>query len=417
MTGSGVPSVADAVVIGAGAFGLSVAYFLAREGAGRVVVLDRYAPGSQTSPRAAGLFKLIQGDELRTRLAQLAIETVLGFSEETGVHLPVERSGSLLVARTEAHAAMIQREAEQSQRWGVELELIDAVEAQRLAPYLEPEGILAACSIPGDVYIEEPASLLTAYQEAAAKRGVAIFGDTPVTGIRVRDGEVTGVTIPGGEIATPVVVDAAGAWARQVGRLAGASVPVVPMRHQLYITQQIAGIEASYPIVRIIDAAVYVRPARGGIMLGGFESSPLPLDPAERGESFSMDDVPLDFTVLEQLTGLVDRNVPALRQAGVQEHRGGLFTMTADGLFLAGPVPGVRGFWTITGCNGSGFSFSPALGRVLAEWIVHGEPSLDIRALSPERFTRQFADEELVAAAVWQYTHYYTPPEATSVVA
>ena len=408
MTGSGVPSVADAVVIGAGAFGLSVAYFLAREGAGRVVVLDRYAPGSQTSPRAAGLFKLIQGDELRTRLAQLAIETVLGFSEETGVHLPVERSGSLLVARTEAHAAMIHREAEQSRRWGVDLELIDAVEAQRLAPYLEPEGILAACFIPGDVYIEEPASLLTAYQEAA-KCGVAIFGYTPVTGIRVRDGEVTGVTIPGGEIATPVVVDAAGAWARQVGRLAGASVPVVPMRHQLYITQPIAGMEPSYPIVRIIDAAVYVRPARGGIMLGGFESSPLPLDPAERGESFSMDDVPLDFAVLEQLTGLVDRNVPALRQAGVQEHRGGLFTMTADGIFLVGPVPGVRGLWALTGCNGSGFSFSPALGRLLAEWIVHGEPSLDIRALSPGRFSRQLSEDDLVAAAVWQYAHYYSP--------
>uniref|UniRef100_A0A7C2WEB4 FAD-binding oxidoreductase n=1 Tax=Thermorudis sp. TaxID=1969470 RepID=A0A7C2WEB4_9BACT len=408
MTGSGVPSVADAVVIGAGAFGLSVAYFLAREGAGRVVVLDRYAPGSQTSPRAAGLFKLIQGDELRTRLAQLAIETVLGFSEETGVHLPVERSGSLLVARTEAHAAMIHREAEQSRRWGVDLELIDAVEAQRLAPYLEPEGILAACFIPGDVYIEEPASLLTAYQEAA-KCGVAIFGYTPVTGIRVRDGEVTGVTIPGGEIATPVVVDAAGAWARQVGRLAGASVPVVPMRHQLYITQPIAGMEPSYPIVRIIDAAVYVRPARGGIMLGGFESSPLPLDPAERGESFSMDDVPLDFAVLEQLTGLVDHNVPALRQAGVQEHRGGLFTMTADGIFLVGPVPGVRGLWALTGCNGSGFSFSPALGRLLAEWIVHGEPSLDIRALSPGRFSRQLSEDDLVAAAVWQYAHYYSP--------
>lgn len=417
MTGSGVPSVADAVVIGAGAFGLSVAYFLAREGAGRVVVLDRYAPGSQTSSRAAGLFKLIQGDELRTRLAQLAIETVLGFSEETGVHLPVERSGSLLVARTEAHATMIHREAEQSRRWGVDLELIDAFEVQRLAPYLEPEGILAACFIPGDVYIEEPANLLLAYQEAAAKCGVAIFDYTPVTGIRVRDGEVAGVTIPGGQIAAPVVVDAAGAWARQVGRLAGASVPVVPMRHQLYITQPIAGMEPSYPIVRIIDAAVYVRPARGGIMLGGFESSPLPLDPAERGESFSMDDVPLDFAVLEQLTGLIDHNVPALRQAGVQEHRGGLFTMTADGLFLVGPVPGVRGFWTITGCNGSGFSFSPALGRLLAEWIVHGEPPLDIRALSPERFTRQLADEELVTAAVWQYTHYYTPPEATSVEA
>lgn len=409
--GGRVPSEADVVVIGAGAFGLSTAYFLAREGAGRVVVLDRYAPGSQTSPRAAGLFKLIQGDELRTRLARLAIDTVLGFSEETGVPLPVERSGSLLVARTEAHAALILREAEQSRRWGVELELVDAAEAGRLAPYVEPDEIIAACWIPGDVYIEEPASLLGAYQEAAAKLGVAICGHVPVTGIRVRAGEVVGVMTTSGEIAAPVVVDAAGAGAREVGRLAGAEVPVAPMRHQLYITMPVLGMQPSHPIVRIIDAAVYVRPARRGIMLGGFESDPLPLDPAGRDESFSMDDVPLDFAVLERLTGLVERTVPDLRRVGVQEHRGGLFTMTADGLFLVGPVPGVGGLWTVTGCNGSGFSFSPALGRVLAEWIVHGEPSLDIQALSPGRFSRRLSEEDLVAAAVWQYTHYYSPEE------
>ncbi len=340
---SRVPNEADVVVIGAGAFGLSTAYFLAREGAGRVVVLDRYAPGSQTSPRAAGLFKLIQGDELRTRLARRAIDTVLGFSKETGVPLPVERSGSLLIARTEAHAALILREAEQSRRWGVELELVDATEVRRLAPYVEPDEIRAACWIPGDVYIEEPASLLEAYQEAAAKRGAAICGHVPVTGIRVRAGEVAGAVTPSGEIAAPVVVDAAGAWAREVGRLAGAEVPIVPMRHQLYITEPLRGMQPSYPIARIVDAAVYVRPARGGIMLGGFESDPLPLDPAGRGESFSMDDVPLDFAVLERLTGQVERTVPDLRRVGVQEHRGGLFTMTADGIFLVGPVPGVRG--------------------------------------------------------------------------
>jgi len=407
--GGRVPSEADVVVIGAGAFGLSTAYFLAREGVGRVVVLDRYAPGSQTSPRAAGLFKLIQGDELRTRLARLAIDTVLGFSEETGVPLAVERSGSLLIARTEAHAALLLREAEHSRRWGVELELVDTTEVRRLAPYVEPNEIRAACWIPGDIYIDEPASLLGAYQEAAAKRGVAICGHVPVTGIRARAGEVAGVVTASGEIAAPVVIDAAGAWAREVGRLAGAEVPIVPMRHQLYITEPVLGMRPSYPIARIIDVAVYVRPARGGIMLGGFESDPLPLDPAGRGESFSMDDVPLDFAVLEQLTGLVDHNVPALRQASVQEHRGGLFTMTADGIFLVGPVPGVRGLWALTGCNGSGFSFSPALGRLLAEWIVHGEPSLDIRALSPGRFSRQLSEDDLVAAAVWQYAHYYSP--------
>src|SRR5688572_28630409 len=144
---------ADVVVIGAGAFGLSVAYHLTALGAGRVVVLDRYAPGSQTSPRAAGLFKLVQADETRTRLAQLSIRKVTNFEAETGVPLPVVHSGSLLLARTPQHAQMIEDEFWQSAAWDVELELVDATEAHRLMPALQPEGLLAACHIPGDVYI------------------------------------------------------------------------------------------------------------------------------------------------------------------------------------------------------------------------------------------------------------------------
>ena len=187
-------------------------------------------------PKAAGLITSIQANELRTRLAQLAIETVLRFSRETGVERPAERSGRLSIARTQQHAALIQRE--RSRRWGVDGEVIDPLEVQRLAPYIELDGIVAACGIPGDVYIEESGSLFIAYQEAAAKHGWTVIGYTPVSGIRMRQGGVIGVTTPGGEIATPVVMDEARAWARQVGRLAGVTVPVVPMRHQLYTTER-----------------------------------------------------------------------------------------------------------------------------------------------------------------------------------
>ncbi len=116
------------------------------------------------------------------------------------------------------------------------------------------------------------------------------------------------------------------------------------------------------------------------------------------------------MAVLERAAATVTNHVPAVRGAGIAEHRGGLFTMTADGRSLVGPAPELRGFWVITGCNGSGFSFSPALGQMLAEWIVGGAPSMDLSSLAPARFAVTPLDEDrLRAACVWQYAHYYDP--------
>jgi glycine/D-amino acid oxidase-like deaminating enzyme len=404
-------SEADAVVVGAGAFGLSTAFHLARLGVRRVALVDRFAPASQTSPRAAGLFKLVQADETRTHLARLSVHKVTRFKEETGVLLEVVRSGSLMVARTPEHAGFVVDEARQSKAWGVDVQLVDGDEAHRLMPFLEDQGIRAACYTPGDVYIEEPSSLLQAYLEACRGQGVTLIPDTPVTGIRVNRGHVEGVVTRAGEISTGIVVDAAGAWSRAVAELAGAWVPIVPVRHQLYITEPISGTRPEYPIVRVVDTAVYIRPARSGLMLGGFEPDPMPVDPLIPG--FSVDDVPLDLAVLTRLAETVARQVPAIRETTVREHRGGLFTMTGDGTFLIGPASEVLGLWSATGCNGSGFSFSPAIGQVLAEWITTGTPSIDLSALQPVRFAGLARDEErLRAAAVWQYAHYYDPAPA-----
>jgi glycine/D-amino acid oxidase-like deaminating enzyme len=400
---------ADAVVIGAGAFGLSVAYQLAARGAGTVVVLDRFAPGSQTSPRAAGLYKLVQADETLTWLARLSIDIIAGFSAESGVPLEFTQSGSLLAARTPDHAALVDEEVAAAAGWGVEVHRIDAAEMHRLAPYLTGRGIRSAYFIPGDIYIEEPRSLLDAYMTAIVSLGSAVIGDAPVTEIDVQDGEIAGVATPRGSIATPLVVDAAGAWARGVGALAGAEVPVAPVRHQLLITRPIAGMSPTEPIARIVDASAYLRPARGGLMMGGMESDPLAVDP-RRDLSFTIADTPLDMSVLGRFTADLDRLVPALGDTPVAEHRGGLFTMTPDARFLAGPVPGARGLWTATGCNGSGFSISAGIGRALAEWMIGGEPPFDLSSLDPGRFgPGPLDDEALTSAGLWRYANYYTP--------
>ncbi|HEU0113943.1 MAG TPA: FAD-binding oxidoreductase [Thermomicrobiales bacterium] len=401
---------ADVVVVGAGALGLAAGYHLAKLGAGRVVVLDKFAPGSQSSGRAAGLFKRVQADEPLTRLSRLSVDVVSDLERELDRPLLV-RSGSILAARTPAHAALIRDEVANAQSWGAEAEWIDAAEAGRRAPYLTGEGLRAAVYVPGDCYIEEPIDLLEAYREATTRRGGQVIGETPVTRIDVERGRVVGVGTPRGDIRTERVVDAAGGWVRSVADLAGTRVAAAPYRHQLVITEPIAGVPATDPITRLIDASSYLRPARGGIMFGGFESDPLAFDPALAGPSFTMDGIPLDLGVIEGFRDALAGQVAALADAPLAEHRGGVFTMTPDARFLAGPVAGLEGFWLATGCNGSGFSLAAGLGRLLAEWMLGGEPSLDMSTWDPRRFKQPFSDDELLASGAYRYANYYTPPE------
>jgi len=404
-----LPGYADAVVVGAGAFGLATGFALARIGWSNVLVLDQFEPGTQTSSRAAGLFKNVQASETKTKLTQRSIEIVKSFERETGVAVPYVQPGSLFVARTSGHASMVEAEIEDSTGWGVATERLDRQEAVRRCPYVDSAGFVSAYFVRDDLYIEEPKALLIALMQAGRRVGMETVGHTAVTGIDVKNGEVRGVHTACGYVGTPVVVDAAGAWARVVGAMAGAEVKIVPMRHQLRITAPLDGVPADLPIVRIVDAAGYVRPARGGLMYGIFEPDPLPFGPVV-GQTMSLDMVPVDRSVLDEARDRLVRSVPALAHATAQEERGGLFTMTADGKFIAGPMPGVQGFWVVSGCNGSGFSMSTGLGATIAEWIVGGAPEIDLSSLSPARFLDpEISDADLLAKSIWQYENYYTP--------
>jgi glycine/D-amino acid oxidase-like deaminating enzyme len=400
---------ADVVVIGAGALGLSTALHCALAGRS-VAVVERHTAGSQASSRAAGLFKSVQADELRTRIARRSITRATTFADWAGVPLEVTRSGSFLIARTDQHRDFLYRELDQSRRWGVDVrEAAPAELAERLG-YYQPATDYFALSCPEDVYIEEPASLIEACIAACQRHGTVVIEREPVIGIPVTAGRVTGVETERRSITAPVVVDAAGGWVRQVADLAGARVPLAPVRHQLLITTPTAEVDPGDPIIRVVDAAVYLRPARGGLMVGGFESEPLPLDPRHRPASFSTDDLPLDLGVLLQLAAQVAAEVPLATTAPVAEHRGGLFTMSPDGRFVTGPVPDLPGLWVASGCNGSGFSSSLGIGEALATWITTGAPPAGLTALSPARFG-PLPDDTLVSRGLWQYAHYYDPAD------
>jgi glycine/D-amino acid oxidase-like deaminating enzyme len=402
---------ADAVVIGSGAFGASVAYHLARRGV-RVAVLERSRLASQTSPRAAGLTSKVRATPALTRLAHRAVEKLAAFTGETGQPLRFTRSGALKIARTERDAEQLGREVARGNAAGVEIDLVSVAEARRRLPILRERGIVAVTWSPTDCNVE-PSELPIGYCRAAEKHGAVLLPDTPATGFEIGPHGVEGVRTPRGTIATGAVVDAAGGWARLVAAALGGPLPVVPTRHQLLITEPIPGVGPEFPIARVIDANVYVRHERGGLMLGGYEPDPLQPDVAALPPSFDMAELPLDIEVLWRLARSVSEQFPIFQEPSIRvaEHRGGLPTLTVDDRYLVGPLPGVTGAWVMSGCCVGGLSASPALGEAMAEWILDGAPALDLSEISTARFAaRDFDEVELRERCRQAYaTHYRAP--------
>ena len=404
---------ADVVVVGSGAFGASVAYHLARRGR-RVVVLERSELASQTSPRAAGLTSQVRATPALTRLAQRAVVKLAAFSAETGQPLRFTQSGALKIARTERDAEQLAHEVARGGAAGVPVDFVSVAEARQRLPILGERDIVAVTWSPTDCNVE-PSELPLGYCRAAEKLGAVLLPHTPATGFEIGPRGVEGVRTPSGTIATRVVVDAAGAWARLVAASLGTALPVVPTRHQLLITEPIPGVGPEFPIARVIDANVYVRHERGGLMLGGYEPDPVQLDMAALPPSFDVAELPLDIEVLWRLARSVSAQFPIFQDPTLRiaEHRGGLPTITADDRYLVGPLPGVAGAWVMSGCCVGGLSISPALGEALAEWIVDGAPALDLSEISTARFAGRELDEaELRERCRRAYaTHYRASSE------
>lgn len=406
---------ANAVVIGAGSFGSSIAYYLARQGLTDVVLIDRFGVGEQTSPRAAGLTQQIRRERETTLLAKRSVEQIVSFTEETGIALEFHQSGSVKMARNDTGVAQVAWEIRAGKALGLDIRPIDSDELAERAPWAHTDGVLAMWITPSDLYLE-PRQIPQVFTAAARARGATILTHQPVTGLlRDASGRVTGVQTSRGDIAAPIVVDAAGAWTRQVADEEGIRIPVVPMRHQLFITEPLPGTNNSQPICRVIDANVYVRPCWGGLMLGGYETNPLPFEMRDAAPEFQIADVPLDESVLRKLADLTREQFPILQNAPLQIYRGGLPTMTADGKYIVGAVPGAEGFYTATGCIVGGLSIAPGMGEALAQVILTGASDVPLDIFSIARFAQDFDEAELVDACVDAYAHHYSEDYAALV--
>jgi 4-methylaminobutanoate oxidase (formaldehyde-forming) len=397
---------ADAIVIGSGAFGAATAYHLTRRGL-RVALLDQHALGSQTSPRAAGLTS--KADPLPTlaRLRHEACEAFERFASEMRRGVDFHRSGSLRAAYTPAAEARVQVARRTAEACGIEARVVDAAEAERLAPHFKPGAARMILHVPSDGWVD-PARVAIGFATRAGELGARLLPFTAVQGLLSEGGRATGVSTTGGEIHAPVVVDAAGGWTARVAASAGLTLPLIPVRHQLFITEPIAGVEPLQPIVRLVEASVYVRYEQGGLLFGGYEDAPRVLDRQGLPAGFAIAALELDLGVLRSLADEVAAHFPALRAAKVALHRGGAPTMTPDGRPIIGRVPGLEGFFVASGCCVGGLSLSPAAGRALADLIVDGKSDPDLAPLSVERFADGHRDPAaLEAACVARYARRY----------
>jgi glycine cleavage system aminomethyltransferase T/glycine/D-amino acid oxidase-like deaminating enzyme len=396
---------ARAVVIGGGVGGCAVLYWLARLGWEDVLLVERADLTSGSTFHSAGLVGQLRGSLSLTRMMMSSVELYRSLEAETGLETGWREVGSLRLASSPERMEEISRQAGWAKTFGLPLELISPEEAQELFPPISTEGVLGAAYLPTDGYID-PSQLTYALAEGARRRDAEISTNTRVTGIRVERGRVAGVETDKGDVETEIVVNAGGMFAKEIGALAGVNVPVVPMAHE-YLILKPSGLPLAMPTLRDPSLLVYLRPESGGLVMGGYERKPAP---------WSLDGIPPDFNGklleedwprFEELMENALVRVPDLGEMEVIRLVNGPEAFTPDGEFILGPTE-VRGLWSAAGFCAHGLAGAGGMGKLVAEWIVEGTPSLDVWEMDSRRFGSHYRSREYtLARTIEVYSTYY----------
>jgi 4-methylaminobutanoate oxidase (formaldehyde-forming) len=402
------PTAARAVVIGGGIVGCSTAYHLARLGWRELVLLEKGKLTSGSTFHAAGLVGQLRSNANITQLLKNSVELYERLEAETGQATGWRENGGLRLACNAERMTEIRRQATTAHSFGLEMHLLTPTEARDLWPLMDVSDLVGAAFLPTDGQAN-PSDITQALAKGARQGGVRIVEDCAVTAIRVEKGRVAGVTTERGEIATEVVVNCAGQWAREVGALAGVNVPLVSVQHQYLVTEPIEGITRGLPTLRDPDRLTYFKEEVGGLVMGGYERNPKPWaeDGIPAGFNFSLLDP--DFDHFEQLMEQALIRVPALAQAGVKELINGPESFTPDGNFILGEAPEVRNVFVGAGFNAYGIAAGGGAGQALAEWIVGGQPPMDLWPVDIRRFGRPHHSAAWVRARTLElYGKHYT---------
>jgi 4-methylaminobutanoate oxidase (formaldehyde-forming) len=389
-----LPTAARVVIVGGGVVGCSVAYHLAKLGWRDVLLLERKQLTSGTTWHAAGLIGQLRATANMTKLARYGAELYGNLEAETGVATGFRRVGSLSLALADERLEELRRGASMARAFGVEVEEISITEASRRHPLVDMTGVLGAIFLPRDGQAD-PGNVALAMARGATQLGATIRENVKIVGITRERGRVTGVRTEQGDIAAEVVVNCAGMWGREVGRMAGVHLPLQACEHFYVVSEPSDEVPKGLPVLRVTDECAYYKEDAGKIMLGAFEPKAKPWGADGIPESFCFDELPADLDHFAPILETATRRMPLLGRLGIRTFFNGPESFTHDNRYLLGETPEVAGFYVACGFNSVGIQSAGGAGKALAEWIVGGAPpfdlwDVDVRRTFPFQATRSF---------------------------
>jgi len=401
------PDSADVLVIGGGINGCSTAYHLAKFGCRNVVLLERAKLTSGSTWHAAGAVGQLRASANITRLLGYSVELYNQLEAETGQATGWVRNGSLRLACSDDRRAEYERSATIARSFGLGFEIISPREAGEIVPEMAVDDLVCAAFVESDG-IANPSDLTFALAKGARAHGATIIEGVRLTDILVESGRVCGAVTSHGTLRCDKLVICCGVWSRAVGRLAGVNIPIQPSHHQYMVTEPIAGLRRYMPTIRDPDHLTYFKEDVGGLAVGGYELTP---------KAYPSSSIPgdLEFHLFQEdidqfqplMEGAVKR-FPALTSAGVKQWFNGLESFTEDGMFILGEAPEVQNIFLGCGFNSFGIASGGGAGRVLAEWILEGEPPFDLWVADIRRFSRYHAsDAQVRCRALEGQGHHY----------
>jgi 4-methylaminobutanoate oxidase (formaldehyde-forming) len=396
---------ARVVVIGGGIGGCSILYWLARLGWSDVALVERAELTSGSTFHSAGLVGQLRNSLSLTQMMMNSVDLYRTLGEEVGLETGWREVGSLRLASSKEHMEELERQAAWAETFGLPLHLISADEAQSMFPPMSTHGVLGAALLPSDGYVD-PSQLTLALARGARQRGATILTNTRVTGVRVEDNRVRAVETDKGSIECEYVVNAGGIYAHEIGLLAGVHVPLVAMAHQYAITKP-TGLSRDMPTLRDPARLVYFRAESGGLVVGGYERNPSVWGLGGIASDFNSRLLEPDWDRFAPLFEAAISRVPELADAEIVTLINGPEAFTPDGEFILGESA-VAGFWVAAGFCAHGIAGSGGMGKLMAEWIIDGQPSLDAWALDSRRFGPQYRSRDYTLIRTEEiYATYY----------
>ncbi|WP_203232237.1 GcvT family protein [Gemmobacter caeruleus] len=413
-----IPSKAQAVIIGGGVSGCSVAYHLAKAGWRDIVLLERKRLTSGTTWHAAGLIGQLRANQNMTRLAKYSAELYRKLEAETGVATGMKTVGSMTVALTEDRMQEILRQATIADIFGVEVHRITPAEVKALYPHLNTDGVVGGVHLPGDGQCD-PANIAMALAKGARMNGATILENVKVTGVtEAVEGarrRVTGVSYEGpdgpGFIAADVVVNCGGMWGRDLAAQNGVTVPLHAAEHFYLVTEPVAGL-TDMPVLRVVDECAYYKTDAGKMMLGAFEPRAKPWGMGGIREDFEFDTLPEDWDHFAPILDMATRRMPMFETAGIHTFFNGPESFTPDDRYYLGPAPELAGYWVAAGYNSIGIISSGGAGMALAHWITEGHApfdlwDVDLRRAQPFQKNRAYLKERVTETLGLLYADHY----------